>query len=269
VALTIGILFGIYSSVFVAAAIAMWLGVKREDLVKTSSKEIDPERPERRGCGVEFTNPCPASTHSTSMATAANSLAMAAQARRSYVEGVLNGLPAWCRRSITGPHPAEPSGRSGHHDARRDVVEDLPSSTTPGCTAPSTRCVPRCRAVGSPRQAPDLPRPAHGRLRVQRRLSLVDNDTIESEILSSRLALAMMDRASWEFTDMRSRITMLEGRDELDPNDVLRPHVVARIVTNAWRQAGLSHDAWRTCRRCCTMNSPISPKRRITRPTAG
>ncbi len=34
IALTIGILFGIYSSVFVAAAIAMWLGVKREDLIK-------------------------------------------------------------------------------------------------------------------------------------------------------------------------------------------------------------------------------------------
>ena len=34
VALTIGILFGIYSSVFVAAAIAMWLGIKREDLIK-------------------------------------------------------------------------------------------------------------------------------------------------------------------------------------------------------------------------------------------
>jgi len=33
-ALTIGILFGIYSSVFVAAAIVMWLGAKREDLVK-------------------------------------------------------------------------------------------------------------------------------------------------------------------------------------------------------------------------------------------
>jgi preprotein translocase subunit SecF len=34
IALTIGILFGIYSSVFVAAAIAMWLGVKRDDLIK-------------------------------------------------------------------------------------------------------------------------------------------------------------------------------------------------------------------------------------------
>ena len=33
-ALTNGICFGIYSSCFVAAAIAMWLGVKREDLIK-------------------------------------------------------------------------------------------------------------------------------------------------------------------------------------------------------------------------------------------
>ena len=49
-ALTIGILFGIYSSVFVAAAIAMWLGIQREDLVKgivkkdgeTSSDPNDP-----------------------------------------------------------------------------------------------------------------------------------------------------------------------------------------------------------------------------------
>jgi preprotein translocase subunit SecF len=45
-ALTIGILFGIYSSVFVAAAIAMWLGIKREDLVKASAKrEGDPNDP--------------------------------------------------------------------------------------------------------------------------------------------------------------------------------------------------------------------------------
>ena len=45
VALTIGILFGIYSSVFVAAAIAMWLGVKREDLVKVTAKSDDPNDP--------------------------------------------------------------------------------------------------------------------------------------------------------------------------------------------------------------------------------
>ena len=45
-ALTIGILFGIYSSVFVAAAIAMWLGIKREDLIKAAPrKEDDPNDP--------------------------------------------------------------------------------------------------------------------------------------------------------------------------------------------------------------------------------
>jgi preprotein translocase subunit SecF len=47
IALTIGILFGIYSSVFVAAAIAMWLGVKRDDLVgpATTAKAHDPDDP--------------------------------------------------------------------------------------------------------------------------------------------------------------------------------------------------------------------------------
>ncbi len=45
VALTIGILFGIYSSIFVAAGIAMWLGVKREDLIKLGPKESDPNDP--------------------------------------------------------------------------------------------------------------------------------------------------------------------------------------------------------------------------------
>ncbi len=45
VALTIGILFGIYSSVFVAAAIAMWLGVKREDLIKTGGARENPDDP--------------------------------------------------------------------------------------------------------------------------------------------------------------------------------------------------------------------------------
>lgn len=48
-ALTIGICFGIYSSVFVAAALAMWLGIKREDLVSTplrrEGETTDPNDP--------------------------------------------------------------------------------------------------------------------------------------------------------------------------------------------------------------------------------
>lgn len=44
-ALTIGILFGIYSSVFVAAALVMWFGVKREDFIKDGKGKHDPHDP--------------------------------------------------------------------------------------------------------------------------------------------------------------------------------------------------------------------------------
>lgn len=43
VALTIGILFGIYSSVFVAAAIAMRLGIRRDDLIKKPLNDTELE----------------------------------------------------------------------------------------------------------------------------------------------------------------------------------------------------------------------------------
>ena len=52
-ALTIGILFGIYSSVFVAAALAMWLGVKREDLIKGERKPEDIGRDEDPNFGAK------------------------------------------------------------------------------------------------------------------------------------------------------------------------------------------------------------------------
>ena len=46
VALTIGILFGIYSSIFVGSAVAMWLGLKREDMVRSVKKDDgQPELP--------------------------------------------------------------------------------------------------------------------------------------------------------------------------------------------------------------------------------
>ncbi|QXZ08668.1 protein translocase subunit SecF [Comamonas sp. Y33R10-2] len=51
-ALTIGILFGIYSSVFVAAAIAMWLGVKREDLIKAPAAKTSAQDPSDPNSGA-------------------------------------------------------------------------------------------------------------------------------------------------------------------------------------------------------------------------
>ncbi len=179
------------------------------------------------------------------MASEANSMALAAQARRSYVEGLLNGLPSVVQAIDQGARLLlSQVADNATQMRRRELVEDLHKSSgfwLSGATAMLRGAL--LTGMVMPSRPGDLPSPT---ARPGSGLSLVDNDTIESEILSSRLALAMMDRASWEFTDMRSRITMLEGRDELDTNDVLRPHVLARIAANAWRQAGLSHDAWRT-----------------------
>jgi len=44
-ALTIGILFGIYSSVLVASPIVMWLGISREDMIKPDTKKEADARP--------------------------------------------------------------------------------------------------------------------------------------------------------------------------------------------------------------------------------
>jgi preprotein translocase subunit SecF len=40
-ALTIGIIVGIYSSIFVASAVTMWLGISREDFIKPEKKQQD------------------------------------------------------------------------------------------------------------------------------------------------------------------------------------------------------------------------------------
>jgi hypothetical protein len=75
---------------------------------------------------------------------------------------------------------------------------------------------------------------------VARRADLVPDDTIELEIVTSRLALAIMDRASWEFADLRSRVAHLEGRSELDPTTCCAP--------TCWRASCSTPGALPACR---------------------
>ncbi|MBX3627104.1 MAG: DUF1631 family protein [Rhizobacter sp.] len=178
------------------------------------------------------------------MATAADSLALAAQARRSYVERLLSGVPSVVHAVEEGARLL--AGQTAEHSLqykRRDVAADL-RKAAPNWISGIISALRGSLVSGvvSASRPGDLPPPG----RTSPGMALVDDDTIEVEILSSRLALAMMDRASWEFTDLRSRMSALEKRDELDANDVLRPHVLARIFTGAWRSASLSQDAWRT-----------------------
>jgi len=177
------------------------------------------------------------------MATAANPPALAAQSRRAFADALLKALPHLVRvvsdaaRTLLS-QPAEGSLQF----KRRELVEGL-NKASGAWQAGMINAVRQAASTGglSASHPADLPRPS-GRMEA---LSLVDDDTIEREILTSRLALAMMDRASWEYNDVRARISRLERREELPNDDILRTHVVARIVLNGWRGAGLSLEGWR------------------------
>ncbi len=75
-------------------------------------------------------------------------------------------------------------------------------------------------------------------------MELIGNEVVESKILSSRLAMRMLDKSGWEFNDLQVRIRMLDGKEELDKTDVLRPETSAQTLLEQWLSAGLSQESW-------------------------
>ncbi|MBN9204931.1 DUF1631 family protein [Methylibium petroleiphilum] len=181
------------------------------------------------------------------MATPAAPSALAAQARRVYMESLLLAVPTAVQGVLDGAHrlaneKAEPQLAHKRMNAAIDLTRPAPQWQQ--ALIDSLGAMPRISTSGGRTSLGAAAASSMGSGRDT--LQLVDDDTIEVEILSSRLALAMMDKASWEFTDLRARMSSLERREELDSGDALRPHVVARIVIDSWRSAGLSLEHWRT-----------------------
>ncbi len=177
------------------------------------------------------------------MATGASPDSLAGQARRLYTEELVKGLVPLVQSAIdTARNLLDKPSEHTVFARRRDLFQALNS----GAQAWHRGIVVGLRQALTPgaggSRGLDFPLPSTGR---EAALSLVSDDTIELEIVTSRLALAIMDKASWEFADLRSRIAHLENRGELDPQDMLRAHVLARIVFDAWRAAGQTLEGWR------------------------
>ena len=84
-----------------------------------------------------------------------------------------------------------------------------------------------------------------GRVRLEAAsLALIGDDVVERKILSSRLALAIREKASWELNDLKVRMQHLEGDDALEGADVLRPEALSQIIVEQWDQSGLSREQW-------------------------
>ena len=165
---------------------------------------------------------------------------LAQQARRLYADQVIAALPALASGVVETARalldkPAVPAVAL----MRRELFKAMERAGIGWQHGIADGMYKAMGQTVSAARAADLPAPGSGGL------SLVDDDTIEREILTSRLALAMMDRASWEFSDLRSRLSSLERRNELDAHDPVRAHVLARIALEAWRASGMSLDGWR------------------------
>jgi len=75
-------------------------------------------------------------------------------------------------------------------------------------------------------------------------LELLGNEAVEHRIIASRLALRLLDMASWELNDLRLRIQSLEAVPELNRQDIFRPEVLTRHLVDQWTQAGLTVFVW-------------------------
>ena len=90
-----------------------------------------------------------------------------------------------------------------------------------------------------------VPPTATARVRLEAvSLELIGDDVVEKKILSSRLALSVLDKVTWELNDLRLRMQHLEGGDDLQSYDILRPEVSAQLLVEQWVAAGLARETW-------------------------
>ncbi|MCY4745105.1 DUF1631 family protein [Pelomonas sp. UHG3] len=173
--------------------------------------------------------------------TAARNQALATQARRVYLEALVRGMTPLV--AAVGQGAAQLLSQGAPHAvmlARRDAVQAW-QKLGPNWQMAVVGALRHAAQHGVSDNAREHDTAAAPQTH---KMSLVDDSTIEREITSSRLSLVMMDRATWEFTDLRTRMQTLEAHDDLEPLDLLRAHVIARIALDAWTRVGLDAPIW-------------------------
>ncbi|MDM4766747.1 DUF1631 family protein [Pelomonas sp. SE-A7] len=171
------------------------------------------------------------------MTDPARSTALVAHARRVYLEALLRGVPALVHSlSEAGRQLLLMAAEYPVQMARKDAVGAW-IKLGPLWQSTFMQSIRQAAAAGGTFEI-------HAETGEPSRLTLVEDRIIEREITSSRLALAIMDRASWEFTDLRTRINTLEQHEELPSHDLLRAPVLAGLVLHTWQNSGLGPSEW-------------------------
>ena len=75
-------------------------------------------------------------------------------------------------------------------------------------------------------------------------LGLVADDVIERQLMASRLAHAVHDKAQWEINALDVRLRHLEHVADLAAGDVFQPRIYPRMLLDAWAARKLELAAW-------------------------
>ncbi|RSZ38428.1 MULTISPECIES: DUF1631 family protein [unclassified Variovorax] len=169
-----------------------------------------------------------------STARSASSLQLARETRERFVsatEGAIVPLARAIRDRLTAL--ATEAGTARAMQENRDDFVAFQGQATQWVTLSQTGWRKALAASGGASSMPSA-----------LRLELIGDEVVESNILSSRLAQLIHDKASFELSDLRLRIQHLEGTTELDAKDVLKPETLAKLLVEQWLAVGLSRGLW-------------------------
>jgi hypothetical protein len=159
---------------------------------------------------------------------------IARQAREQFVaraEAALAPMVQAIRSRLS--ELVDTSGSSREMQERRDAMLDFDRK------GPSW-----AQAVARAWRQAIAPPTATARIRLEAvNLELIGDEVVERKILSSRLALAIAEKAT-ELNDLKLRMQYLEGGNELATADVLRPEALSQLLVEQWGSAELSREIW-------------------------
>lgn len=176
------------------------------------------------------------------MAPPSSPLVLAQQARRAYLDAVLRDIGHTLDTILDRVRqlPGQAADLSVV-TKRRELAQQFP----PRVADLQQRLIGFLHEAQSTLKAPAAKRRSGADLGRSLDLELVDDSAIEVSIVASRLALAISDRVSSQFTDLRARLSALEQIGELAPSDILQPQALAALIVDAWTESGLDIEQWR------------------------
>ena len=171
------------------------------------------------------------------MATSLNSVQrskISLEARKRFVaemESALTLLGSTVQERLTSM--LDESAPSREIQVRREVWTDYQTKRAAWLGA----CAAQWQAALKPVVAKPTPVDPDG-------LELVGAEEMDRKIIASKISAAVSDKASSELNDLAARIRYLDGTDDLDARDILKPEVLILLTVEQWSHAGLSHTIW-------------------------